>query len=38
VVTPVGVRGWSRLAFRRDPLARTVLPIDALVTHLDRWT
>jgi hypothetical protein len=36
--TPVGVRGWSRVAFRRErDGARTVLPIDTLVTHLDHW-
>ena len=36
--TPVAVRGWSRVVFRRDrDGARTVLPIDTLVTHLERW-
>ena len=36
--TPVGVRGWSRVVFRRDrDGVRTVLPIDTLVTHLHRW-
>lgn len=36
--TPIGVRGWSRVVFRRDrDGARTVLPLDTLVEHLDRW-
>jgi hypothetical protein len=36
--TPVGVRGWSRVVFRRDrDGARTVLPLDTLVAHLDHW-
>ena len=36
--TPIGVRGWSRVVFRRDrDGARTVLPLDTLVQHLDRW-
>jgi hypothetical protein len=35
---PVGVRGWSRVVFRRDSDgARTVLPLDSLVEHLDAW-
>ncbi len=34
--TPVHMRGWSRVVFRRDrDGARTVLPIDTLVKHLD---
>lgn len=36
--TPVGMRGWSRVVFRRDrDGARTVLPLDTLVKHLDDW-
>jgi hypothetical protein len=36
--TPIGVRGWSRVVFRRDrDGAQTVLPLDTLVQHLDRW-
>jgi hypothetical protein len=36
--TPVGVRGWSRVVFRRDRDGiRTVLPLDTLVEHLDKW-
>jgi len=36
--TPIGVRGWSRVVFRRDrDGARTVLPLDTLADHLDRW-
>jgi hypothetical protein len=36
--TPVGMRGWSRVVFRRErDGARTVLPLDTLVRHLDDW-
>jgi hypothetical protein len=36
--TPMQMRGWSRVVFRRDrDGARTVLPIDTLVKHLDDW-
>lgn len=36
--TPVGVRGWSRVVFRRDrDGARTVLPLDTLVGRLEEW-
>lgn len=36
--TPIAVRGWSRVVFRRErDGARTVLPVDTLVAHLDRW-
>lgn len=36
--TPVGMRGWSRVIFRRDrDGARTVLPLDTLVKHLGDW-
>jgi hypothetical protein len=36
--TPVAVRGWSRIVFRRDrDGARTVLPLDTLVDRLDDW-
>ena len=35
---PIGVRGWSRVVFRRDrDGALTVLPLDTLVEYLDRW-
>ena len=35
---PVGMRGWSRVVFRRErDGARTVLPLDTLVQHLDDW-
>jgi hypothetical protein len=36
--TPIGVRGWSRVVFRRDrDGARTVLPLDTLVERLGDW-
>jgi hypothetical protein len=36
--TPIGVRGWSRVVFRRDrDGARRVLPLDTLVERLDEW-
>jgi hypothetical protein len=36
--TPIGVRGWSRVVFRRDrDGARTVLPLDTLVDRLEDW-
>jgi hypothetical protein len=36
--TPIGVRGWSRVVFRRDSDGvRTVLPLDTLVERLDQW-
>lgn len=36
--TPVGMRGWSRVVFKRErDGARTVLPLDTLVHHLDDW-
>jgi hypothetical protein len=36
--TPIGVRGWSRVVFEREPdRARMVLPLDTLVDHLDGW-
>ena len=36
--TPIGVRGWSLVVFRRESDgARTVLPLDTLVEHLDSW-
>ena len=36
--TPLGMRGWSRVIFRRErDGARTVLPLDTLVRHLDHW-
>jgi hypothetical protein len=36
--TPVGMRGWSRVLFRRDHDGRRVaLPIDFLLRHLLSW-
>jgi hypothetical protein len=36
--TPVRMRGWSRVVFRRErDGARTVLPLDTLVRHLADW-
>jgi hypothetical protein len=35
--TPVGMRGWSEVVFRRDDGARSVVPVDALLGHLDAW-
>ena len=36
--TPIGVRGWSRVVFKRDrDGARMVLPLDTLVDCLDQW-
>jgi hypothetical protein len=35
--TPVGMRGWSEVVFRRDDGARSVVPVDALLRHLDAW-
>jgi hypothetical protein len=36
--TPVGMRGWSRVIFRRDrDGSRHVLPLDFLMQHLDDW-
>jgi hypothetical protein len=36
--TPVRVRGWSRVVFRRDADgAEMVIPIDLLVDRLDEW-
>ena len=36
--TPVRMRGWSRVVFRRQSDgARTVLPLDTLVKHLHDW-
>jgi hypothetical protein len=35
---PIRMRGWSRVVFQRESDgARTVLPIDTLVDHLDEW-
>jgi hypothetical protein len=35
---PVGMRGWSRVVFRRESDgASTVLPLDTLVEHLESW-
>jgi hypothetical protein len=35
---PVGVRGWSRVVFRRErDGAQTTLPLDALVSRLEDW-
>jgi len=36
--TPVRVRGWSRVVFRRESDgARIVVPVDSLVSRLDEW-
>ena len=35
--TPVAMRGWSAVVFRRDDGSREVLSIDQLVRHLDDW-
>ena len=35
---PSGIRGWSRIAFRRERDGGTVImPFDFLLQHLDRW-
>ena len=35
---PTGIRGWSRIAFRRERDGGTiVMPFDYLLQHLDRW-
>ena len=35
--TPVAMRGWSQVVFRRDDRTRHVFPIDFLVGRLDDW-
>ena len=36
--TPVGMRGWSQVVFRRDgDASRHVFSIDQLLTHLEDW-
>jgi hypothetical protein len=36
--TPTGMRGWSRVVFRRDDDGRTlVLPLDELLPYLSTW-
>ena len=36
--TPVGMRGWAQVVFRRDSDgARRVFSIDELLTHLEDW-
>jgi hypothetical protein len=36
--TPIGMRGWARVLFRRDDdRARVALPIDLLLRHLGEW-
>ncbi|HYU32855.1 MAG TPA: hypothetical protein VEW48_11890 [Thermoanaerobaculia bacterium] len=35
--TPVNVRGWSQVVFRRDDGTAHVFPLDFLVRHLHRW-
>ncbi|MGH7506802.1 MAG: hypothetical protein ACRELX_14190, partial [Longimicrobiales bacterium] len=36
--TPVGMRGWSEVVFRREPEGtRHVFPIDGLLRHLEAW-
>lgn len=35
---PVGMRGWSAVVFRQEGTgARVTIPVDVLVSHLDRW-
>ena len=36
--TPVGMRGWSQVVFRRDDDgSRHVFSFDQLLEHLDDW-
>jgi hypothetical protein len=36
--SPVGMRGWSMVVFRREhERGRHLIPIDRLLTHLDDW-
>ena len=35
--TPIGVRGWSAVVFRRDDGAHVTMPIDLLAPRLDEW-
>ena len=35
--TPVGLRGWSEVVFRRNDGQRRVFSLDVLLRHLDRW-
>ncbi len=35
--TPVGLRGWSEVVFRRDDGQRRAFPLDVLLRHLDGW-
>jgi hypothetical protein len=37
VCTPVGVRGWSRIVFRRPDGDEVAVAVDALVDRLDEW-
>lgn len=35
--TPVGLRGWSAVVFRREDGERRTVSVDALLQHLARW-
>jgi hypothetical protein len=35
--TPVRMRGWSEVVFRREDGERVVVPVDSLVRHLEDW-
>ena len=36
--TPVGMKGWSSVIFRREANgARVTIPVDALIAHLEAW-
>jgi hypothetical protein len=37
ICIPVGVRGWSRIAFRRPDGGRVIVAVDTLVDRLDEW-
>ena len=37
MVTPVRVRGWSVVVFRRSDASELVMPIDQLIDRLDEW-
>lgn len=35
--TPVGMKGWTEVIFLRRGGARTSIPVDDLIRHLERW-
>jgi len=37
LATPIRVRGWSSVVFRRDDGSEIVMPIDLLIDRLDEW-